>query len=205
MKKYQNKYRILSARAGWHDYNGGFYFITICTAGHENYFGQIDSAVMQLNELGQFVEDNILNLNNHYPYVEIPLHVVMPNHIHLIVFVNGDGLHGTHETNDSIGTHVETGRAPSLQEMDKQPINEKMQLISLRKGLLSVAMGGLKSATTKFAHLNKIQFGWQTRFHDHIIRNQEECNRIALYIENNPSKWESDKFHKMINQPTPRL
>ena len=198
-KKFQNKYRILSARAGWHNYNGGFYFITICTAGREQYFGQIDSAVIQLNELGQFVEDNILNLNNHYPYVEIPLHVVMPNHIHLIVFVNGDGLVVAHGLD---GAHVETGRAPSLQEMeseqemDKQPINEKMQLISLRKGLLSVAMGGLKSATTKFAHLNKIQFGWQTRFHDHIIRNQEECNRIALYIENNPTTWESDKFYK---------
>ncbi len=181
-KKYQNKYRIPSARAWWHDYNGGFYFITICTAGHKPYFGRIENAVMLKNKLGQFVEDNILNLNNHYPYVEIPLHVVMPNHIHLIVFVNGDGL------------HVETGRAPSLQKME--PINEKMQLISLRKGLLSVAMGGLKSATTNFANLNTIQFGWQTRFHDHIIRNQEECNRIATYIENNPAKWELDKFFR---------
>ena len=77
-----------------------------------------------------------------------------------------------------------------------EPINEKMQLISRRKGLLSVAMGGLKSATTNFANLNTIQFGWQTRFHDHIIRNQEECNRIATYIENNPAKWELDKFFR---------
>ena len=74
--------------------------------------------------------------------------------------------------------------------------NEKMQLIAEKCGLLSIAMGGLKSATTKFANNNKITFGWQERFHDHIIRNQEEYNRIAAYIENNPATWEQDKFYR---------
>jgi hypothetical protein len=71
-----------------------------------------------------------------------------------------------------------------------------MQLISQRKGLLSVAMGGLKGATTRFANENKITFGWQVRFHDHIIRNQDEYNRIAVYIENNPTTWGNDKFYR---------
>jgi putative transposase len=47
--KFQNKYRIPSARAEWHDYNGGVYFITICTAGREHYFGRIENDRMQNN------------------------------------------------------------------------------------------------------------------------------------------------------------
>jgi putative transposase len=39
-------------------------------------------------------------------------------------------------------------------------------------------------------------FGWHSRFHDHIIRNSETFERIQNYIEENPSKWEEDKFYK---------
>jgi hypothetical protein len=56
-------------------------------------------------------------------------------------------------------------------------------------------MGGLKSALTKFANLNNIEFAWQTRFYDHIIRDQDEMNRIATYIERNPFNWKDDKFY----------
>ena len=63
------------------------------------------------------------------------------------------------------------------------------------KGWLSVAVGGIKSSITKFANANSISFAWQTRFHDRIIRDHDEMNRIAEYIENNVARWESDEFH----------
>ena len=71
-----------------------------------------------------------------------------------------------------------------------------MQQISLRKKSLSVVIGGIKSAITRYANENKIPFAWQTRFHDRIIRNQEECNRIADYIESNIVIWTADKFYR---------
>ncbi|MCL1864988.1 MAG: transposase [Spirochaetes bacterium] len=37
---------------------------------------------------------------------------------------------------------------------------------------------------------------WQKSYHDHIIRNQDEYNRITEYIENNPTKWISDCYYK---------
>ncbi|MFK8164863.1 MAG: hypothetical protein AB8H12_20625 [Lewinella sp.] len=40
-----------------------------------------------------------------------------------------------------------------------------------------------------------IPFGWQTRFHDHIIRNNDEFLRITNYIANNVANWQDDKFH----------
>ena len=39
-------------------------------------------------------------------------------------------------------------------------------------------------------------FAWQSRFHDHIIRNDKSFHNISEYIINNPSKWQEDKFYK---------
>nr|WP_311196069.1 transposase [Antarcticibacterium sp. 1MA-6-2] len=38
-------------------------------------------------------------------------------------------------------------------------------------------------------------FSWQSRFHDHIIRNDQSFHRISEYIKNNPSNWKEDKLH----------
>lgn len=37
---------------------------------------------------------------------------------------------------------------------------------------------------------------WQSRFHDHIIRNDDEFYRIKNYIANNPGNWKEDKFNR---------
>ena len=135
---------------------------------------------------------------NHCLYVEFPLFVVMPNHWHAIVFIDGDKtpyIRRQRPCNDEC-PHVETRHATSLQP---QPKNEQMQNIANKQGWLSVAIGGIKSAVTKFAHDNDMDFVWQTRFHDHIIRNPNEMNRIADYIENNPITWESDCFNENNN------
>ena len=36
---------------------------------------------------------------------------------------------------------------------------------------------------------------WQRSFHDHIIRNQPDYDRIWQYIDENPIKWELDKYY----------
>ena len=212
-EKFQNKYRIKSARAMWHDYSGGAYFISVCTKNREHSFGEIvrcapslqnaasvQMPTMKLSPIGQFLTDKIQNITNHCPYTEIPLFVVMPNHWHAIVFIDGDKTPYIRCANVSVQTghapsvsnaatdDVETGHAPSLQI--------QMQKTDSRKGWLSVAIGGLKSAVTKFANSNHIDFAWQTRFHDHIIRDQNEMNRIADYIQNNPQLWENDCYNR---------
>ena len=71
-----------------------------------------------------------------------------------------------------------------------------MQRRAYRCGRLSHIIGQFKSAVTKYANAYKIPFIWQSRFHDHIIRNGTEMNRIADYVQNNPMKWELDRFYK---------
>lgn len=55
---------------------------------------------------------------------------------------------------------------------------------------------GFKSSVTTYARINNINFNWQDRFHDHVIRNAEEYFRISEYIKNNPKKWKGDRFNK---------
>lgn len=87
------------------------------------------------------------------------------------------------------GENVQTGHAPSLAmpSPSSSPRN-------IGKNSVSSIIGGYKSAVTKHANRLGLDFGWQSRFHDHIIRNDGEYQRINDYIENNPKKWDADKF-----------
>jgi hypothetical protein len=74
--------------------------------------------------------------------------------------------------------------------------NEFMANIAPKKGSLSSVIRSFKSAVTSYANDNNIQSDWQSRFHDRIVRNAEEYQRIFDYITNNPKNWKSDKFSK---------
>ena len=174
--RWQNKYRIESARASWHDYDGGFYFITICTKNREHFFGEIEDGNMILSDIGNYAAEQFQNVSSHYTYAEIPHWTIMPNHLHAIVVIDGNKT----KYNRRI---VETRRATSLQD------------IANLQGWLSVVIGGLKSSITRFANQNAIDFAWQPRFHDHIIRDNSELNRVATYIENNVANWKEDEFY----------
>ena len=198
---FHNRYRIASPRAIWHDYNGGIYFVTICTKGRVHYFGEISHGdsnvaepIVNLTIIGQYTNIQFSNVTSHYPYAKIPLWVVMPNHIHAVVIIEGNEIPYERRNIEQAGVlknvetgrlvnNVETGRAPSLQKIDDM------------KGWLSVVVGGLKSSISKFAHENAIPFAWQPRFHDRIIRDTDEMNRIAEYIEQNVAKWSYDELY----------
>jgi hypothetical protein len=87
--KFQNKYRIPSARAQWWDYSANAaYFVTICTANKEHFFGEIANGEMQLSETGKMAHDFWSEIPNHFPFVILGEFVVMPNHVHGIVIID---------------------------------------------------------------------------------------------------------------------
>ncbi len=161
-----------SPRAKWHDYNGGEYFVTICTKNKFHYFGKIKNNEIVLTDIGFYLKSQIDNIKNHYPFVDILLYTIMPNHIHLIIAIDNNRTRCRDKTDGADDNK-----------------NEHMKNISNKQGWLSVCVGSIKSAVTKYANENMIPFAWQGRFHDHIIRNRNEMNRIAEYIKNNPIKW----------------
>ena len=168
--KFQNKYRIPSARAAWWNYaSNAAYFITICTKHRMHYFGKIGA----LSPIGKIAESEWLKTPSIRPDMNLELDefVVMPNHFHAIIWI------GENEYNRNLdGYDIANKFGPQF------------------KNLASI-LRGFKSAVTTFAVKNNIEFGWQERFHDHIIRDEEEYQRIKNYIVNNPSNWETDKFY----------
>jgi len=45
---------------------------------------------------------------------------------------------------------------------------------------------------------------WQKSFHDHIIRSEDDYNRICKYIDKNPTLWTEDYYYPKNHQPTQR-
>ena len=64
-----------------------------------------------------------------------------------------------------------------------------------KPGTIGVIINQYKRAVTVEARKINRDFEWQTRFHDHIIRNQKSFQTIQEYIQENPLRWEDDKFY----------
>jgi len=195
MKKFQNKYRIPSARAQWWDYGGdGAYFVTICTAHRECYFGTIAESVMILSDLGKIVQKYWLEIPNHFSHIKLDAFVVMPNHFHGIIIIEKSA-----NQNDMVETPVitivETPKLGVSTDTDTATVKCGGKNDRWHKGVLGVVINQYKRKCTIESRKSNLNFGWQSRFYDIIIRDQESYNTISAYIKNNPAKWEDDKFH----------
>ena len=146
-----------SPRARFLEYDSGDYFITICTRGRRHYFGEIAGAEMRLSAIGVFVSDQLERCSEFCPDISIPLFVVMPNHLHFIVSLEG-----------AVVTKGFEQRSP---------------------------IAALRGAVTKYARASWIDFGWQSRYYDHMIRGARDGNNICEYILNNVAMWREDCFN----------
>jgi putative transposase len=60
------------------------------------------------------------------------------------------------------------------------------RVINAYKGAVTARVSKMNSAIGKV---------WQSRYHDHIIRNEKSLNYIREYVANNPQRWEADTFY----------
>jgi len=201
MDKFQNKYRIPSARRQQWDYRrAAAYFITICTANRVHYFGEIADGKMQLSETGNIVQNEWLKTFELRTDMNLFMgeFVVMPNHFHAIVGI-GENDYNT-QCGAPRGTQcgaqcrdamhcVSTDTDTDTDTADKC----KNQFGPQSKNLASIVRG-FKSSVTVAARKINPAFQWQSRFHDHIIRNGQSFQKISNYIINNPAQWQDDKF-----------
>lgn len=194
MERFQNKYRIASARAAWWNYGwAGAYFITICKAQRHHHFGNIDQGRMQLSSVGILADVFWHEIRHHAQQIELGTFVVMPNHINGILILNNDD--GTNVKAKNVNVNVETGHALSLTQTPTPMSPSSQRFQNQVKNTVSSIIGGYKSAVTRHARRLGFDFGWQARFHDHIIRNDAEYQRINDYIEQNPARWGADRFY----------
>jgi REP element-mobilizing transposase RayT len=187
-EKYKNKYRIKSARLPHWDYgSNGMYFITICTQNREHFFGEIVNGKMHLNEIGKIVKNEWIKTFEMRPDMNLQMgeFVIMPNHFHAIIII------GDNEYNTQRGAQQrrDAMNCVSTQRTTKNKFGPQS------KNLASI-IRGFKIGVTKNARKIHADFGWQSRYYDHIIRNEKSFHNISNYIINNPMNWNNDKFRK---------
>jgi hypothetical protein len=100
-----------------------------------------------------------------------------------------------HRVSTDNNHRVSTGDNNRVSTDNNNRVSADNKFGPLSKNLASI-IRGYKSSVTTYAHKNGIDdFAWQSRFYDHIIRNEKSFNNISEYIINNPMNWKNDKFN----------
>ena len=185
----ENKYpaRKSTRLKNWDYSSEGAYFITIWSHNHKNLCSRIsvgaihespadyraflyEYADANLTSFGKIIQKTINKIPARFG-VKITDYIIMPNHIHLVIWVENCS--------------------------DERAIRESPLQ---KRDLISKIVGYLKMNSSKEIHkISEIEKIWQRNYHDHIIRNDEDYCRIAEYVFNNPGKWEEDCFYKQEN------
>ena len=219
VEKFKNKYRIQSHRMpGWDYSNNGIYFLTIVTQNRKCIMGNViidknTHPYVSLSDFGKIVNNEWIQSFEIRDEIFLDTYIIMPNHIHAIVVLNKNKMNDTHnmdEMHNVGGTHVEThGRASLRANRSKQ----QNQFVRKPKSISSF-IGGFKSAVNSkiddfidqnnldIPKYNRDNHFFQSNYHDHIIRNNAEYERIKKYIINNPLKWDNDKFNPDLRNQT---
>ncbi|MBI4408019.1 MAG: transposase [Candidatus Kerfeldbacteria bacterium] len=153
------------------------YFITTCVKGRHQLFGQIKNKEMYLSSAGKIVRDIWVNLPNQVD-CRIDTFVIMPDHFHGIIFI-------TNHTSPPV---------EAIHELPLQRIIPRYQVLR-RQMTLPMVIGRFKMQTAKL--INQIvdrsgQALWQSNYYEHVIRSEQDLQRIRLYIENNPLNWKGN-------------
>ncbi len=203
MTLFQNKYRIESARLqGWDYSKQAAYFVTIVLKNREWLFGEIVDDNMIWNDAGRRAQQCWADIPKHFPHVMLDVSIVMPNHVHGIIFITESGTVGTVVPPVSPVPPVETQNFASLHMPTNMPppISSQMPYKNCfgpqSRNLASIVRGFKIGVTNWFRKNNNYNMIWQACFHDHIIRNDASYQKISNYIVLNPENWQEDIFYK---------
>lgn len=173
-----------SIRLKNYDYSSnGAYFITICTQDRLEIFGSVGvdlcvdpkqtgqtprsapTICMKLNATGKMVNNWWLKIPNKFPDIELATFQIMPNHVHGIIIINGNGQ--THRSAPTIGTIIQWFKTMTTNEYIKNVKQLNWPMFNKRV--------------------------WQRNYWEHVIRNEKDFDQISQYIINNPLMWDRDK------------
>lgn len=214
-EKFRNKYRVPSARLQNWDYGAnGNYFITICTKEMQHFFGEVVDKQMNLNAVGVLAEEHWIEILKQFPYVELDNFQIMPNHMHGILIIDKSIVTAaaaveTRFIASNLDDRIEF-IASNLNDADSSETRLIASIPPEKDGIggfagennpmlvdnISRIIRWYKGRCTFEIRKINPNFGWHPRFHDHIIRNSESFERIQNYIEENPVRWEENKFNK---------
>lgn len=159
-----------SIRLKGYDYTAaGAYFITICCHHHLPLFGEIVNGEMHLNKCGKIAYQEWLNTNNKRSNIGLGEFVIMPNHLHGIIFIH---------------KQINPNRDNADTDIFHSPSNDIPAIIR-----------GYKAAVTRQLKGILKHSPWQRNYFEHIIRNEQSYHKITQYIYYNPQYWQNDCFY----------
>ena len=146
------------------------------------------------------MELSLLSIGRYCRPASVDEFVVMPNHIHAIILISTrdragvPGVGAQHPPQPEIIPPTKDGsleRSPA-----DTPCAAPLQPRRIQPASLGAVVRAFKSASTK--RINAIRNkprapGWQRNYYEHIIRGEDDLNRIRRYIRDNPAKWANDQ------------
>jgi REP element-mobilizing transposase RayT len=215
MKYNPSKHHRHSIRLRGYDYSSsGAYFVTANVQDRLCLFGTVHQNGVDLYDIGNIARQCWKDIPVHFPHVELDEFIIMPDHMHGIIFIlpNDDNQKGVPDHGNRRGVLHDGDRrrvqlnAPTLNAKLNTPTTNAptgnvttrkdnyYSNISPQKKSLSVIVRTYKAAVTTICRENGFHhFKWQRNYHDEIIRSEGELNAIRKYIINNPLSWWCDK------------
>ena len=178
-----------SIRLKGYDYSqAGGYYITMVTLWRECLFGEVVGGEIRVNALGMIAQECWDEIPVHFPNMDVDAFVVMPNHLHGIIFIHENNWVATNSLPPVGARHVcPVGYVSPLQEPSYPPRGFK-------PGSVGAVVASFKSAVTRRAG-RELDLGniWKRNYYEHILRSQADYERIAGYILDNPVNWDQDE------------
>ncbi len=192
------KHHRRSIRLKGYDYSqSGGYFITICQQNRECLFGNIVEGEMSLNLWGNIVMECWYNLPSHYSNIELDEFIIMPNHLHGIMFIVDDAVGARSPRPDSPRPDLSHPDSPDKENIIFQETIGAIGATERRPYVVTLGkiVAYFKYQSTK--RLNEINGSpgmriWQRNYYEHIIRDEKELYAIRKYIIDNPLQWMVD-------------
>ncbi len=145
--------------------SAGPYFVTICAQHREHRFGTIVAEAMRASAAGEMVAEIWTSIPDQFPTVVLDLSVVMPNHVHGMFWFEPRAGMTYPSLGDVIGW---------------------FKTVTTNRYISGVRDAGWPPYDRRL---------WQRTYHEHIVRNDTDMERIRTYIANNPATWHSDRYH----------
>lgn len=179
MATHLSRHRRRSIRLQGYDYSRtGAYFVTICTRDRECLFGDVVADKLLLNGFGEIVREEWFRGAQLRPYLRLTAdeYVVMPNHVHGILWIVDDFLDPAARARP---------QGPVIEQFGK-PVPSSIPTI----------IRAFKAATTR--RINAVRSTpqmsvWQRNYYEHVIRDEDSLRRVREYIAQNPTRWATDR------------
>ena len=173
-----------------YDYSrGAAMMITIVTEPRRPLFGTIRAAKLVKTPLGDEVEKSLVYLGARVPGLRLYKYIVMPDHIHLRVYLEK----GLPDPLVVLGGFIRRFKTWSTRCWKRQA-----ELAALDGGAVSwtrqtrrISLDGRAVSCSDGRPDSRAPLGglWQKNYHDWILPSREIISLADKYIENNPLKW----------------